>query len=334
MKETHQYRILMIKTLAIIGFLVTLGLVVWLIVAGLRLIPGAFSSLASIAESIKNYRPLPSLELTLEKTAVDSGESFELHWTDMGTEGTFHFSYGCTDGVGLGVRGQDGVFVPIRCTDSLGLPADVHGLFLSVTSDAMRVADVPLTLSYENDAKHVTKEAKATVTVANANIGEKPATTTPVVTPSPKPATTTATSSKPVTPTPAPKPVTRVVYPPSDPNGYTDLAVTTLGSGIIRNGAFSFTASYERDAKNAIRFDVKNVGTKTSDEWYFKTLLPSGETYTSPTQAPLKPYEHIEFTLGFDLDTNANLVTIVNSAFTDRDVNAKNDSAAWSVVVK
>jgi hypothetical protein len=148
-----------------------------------------------------------------------------------------------------------------------------------------------------------------------------------VVTPAPKPTPA---------PAPTPKPVVTTVYPQSNPNGFTDLAVTTLGSGVLRNGVFTFTAKYDRDLKNAIKFDIKNIGTKTSLPWSFETTLPSGQVYESAVQVALKPQEHVEFTLGFDLnvDEDEDLVKITNTVVTKNDTNSRNDSAVWFVVVQ
>jgi hypothetical protein len=334
MNETQGFRVLAVKSLAIIGFLVTLALCAWLVVEGVKRAPGAFSSLASIIESVGNYKPITEISLATEKAVVNSAESFQVSWTDMKQDGEYHFSYACTPGVTLSVRSGEGIPTPVQCTEVLNLPATVHGLFLSITSDSMRLTDVPVRIAF-TDTNDATLESETRITVANATIPvveekpvviEKPVEEKPVVVaPAPKPVVTK--------PTPAPKPIVTTIYPVSNPNGFTDLAVTTLGSGVIRNGVFTFTAKYDRDLKNAIKFDVKNIGTKTSGSWSFKTILPSGEVYESPVQVALKPMEHVEFTLGFNLDTEKDLVKITNTVITKNDTNSKNDSAVWSVVV-
>ncbi len=325
MNETLTFRVLAIKSLAVIGFLVTLGLIVWVGVEGARRAPAAFSSLASLAESLERSRPVTELSLATEKSVVNSGESFQISWTDMKRDGEYAVQYTCTDGVTLTVRGADGALVPMQCTDTLTLPKEVQGLFLTIESSSMRLTDVPLSVTWKG-ADGVEKVSETRVTVANATIpvGEtKPDTEAPVVAETPE---------KPEAP--APKPVVTSAYPQSNPNGYTDLAVTTLGSGMLVNGVFTFTAKYDRDVKNAIKFDVKNIGTKVSGPWSFKTVLPSGQVYESAVQMPLGPQEHIEFTMGFDLNTDDDLVKVENTVITKGDANPKNDSTVWHVVVQ
>lgn len=326
MNQTQAFRVLAIKSLAIVGFLVTLALVVWLGVEAAKRTPGVFSSLATTLESIREYRPAPTeLSIATEKSVVNSGESFQISWTDMRRDGEYKMNYACTEGVLLTVRGAEGNLVPMQCTETLTLPKEVQGLFLTVTSDTMRLTDVPLSLTFRGtDGTSLTSETRVTIANATIPVSEKP---------KPEPETEKPEVATPK-PAPAPKPVTTVVYPQSNPNGFTDLAVTTLGSGVLRNGAFTYTAKYDRDEKSAIKFDIKNIGTKTSGPWSFKTTLPGGQVYESAVQTALKPYEHVEFTLGFDLDSDDDLVKVVNTVETKNDTNAKNDSSTWFVVVQ
>jgi hypothetical protein len=141
---------------------------------------------------------------------------------------------------------------------------------------------------------------------------------------------------KPQTPAiskPTPKPVTTTVYPSSNPNGFTDLKVTTLGSGALTNGVFTYTPKYDSDMRSALRFDIKNIGTKTSDTWSFSINLPDGQKYTSEAQTALKPNEHVEFTIGFGLGDEDTLAKITTTVKTANDPNSKNNTSVWSVVV-
>lgn len=356
MNETR-FRGVAIKSIAIIGFFATIILIVWMATEGIKRAPAAFSSLASIAESIANYRAVHELKIVTEKTVVNSDEPFQISWTDVKQAGEYHFSYACTGGVDLLVRGGEGALVPVSCTDTLSLPATVHGLFLSVNSEDMRFTDIPLKVTFTNDAKDETLESETKITVVNATI---PTTEQPAVavaeTPTPKPETVTPAEpakdpvvTKPVettetvvptevvsAPKPAPKPVTTIVYPQSNPNGYSDLAIKTLGSGVLRNDVFTYTAKYDRDLRNSIKFDIRNVGSKTSKEWHFETILPDGTIYESDTQVGLKPNEHVEFTLGFtiDEDSKKDVVKITNTVYTEGDANGNNNSSVWHVAVQ
>ncbi len=347
MNETNTIKSLSIKVLAIIGFFATGVLIAWLFVFVIKIAPSAFSSLASIAESIQSYHPINEISIATENSVVNSSESFQVSWTDMKQAGEYHFTYICTPGVTLSVRDGDGLLAPIKCTDILTLPATAHGIFVTITSDEIRLTDVPLKVTFTNPEKNISLSSEMKITVVNATIPvreEFPTVVTPVVTPEPEktesalePVVVTTPEPQPTsTPRPkAPTMTTTVVYPQSNPNGFTDLKVTTLGSGILKNGVFTYTAKYDRDLRNAIKFDIKNIGTKTSGSWTFKTLLPSGVVYESPVQIPLKPMEHVEFTLGFDLEDNSkDLVKITNTVYTKNDTNTKNNSAVWHVVVQ
>jgi hypothetical protein len=347
MNEISGTKATLVKVLAIFGFIATVLLLVWLIVVSVTRAPGTFSSLASIAESVGSYRTVSELSIATDKTVVNSEESFQITWTDMKQDGEYRVHYTCTDAVSLLVRGEDGKLMPMTCKDTLTLPAAVHGLYLSFSSKEARFADVPLSVSF-TDAAGKKLESTTKITVVNATIPV--GSTAPVAENEPGPevvkpepqapaATTTPPAApKPVAPTvTAPKPQAPIVtsaYPQSNPNGYTDLKVTMLGGGIIRGGVFAFTPSYDSDLHNAVRFDIKNIGTKTSDSWTFKTVLPSGTVYESERQPPLKPQEHVEFTLGFGLDDDDNLVKITTTVYAKSDTNHKNDSATWSMVVK
>lgn len=323
------------KVLAIIGFVATCALVLFLIIGAISNAPSTFSSLASIVKSLDEYRPIEKLEVEAKKTVVNSKESFDMTWTDMKQPGEYHVTYACTDGIAVLVRAADGSLVPMKCTDTLTLPYTVHGLFLSIESQANRFADVPFTVRFTNADGKDLLTGTTKVTVVNAQI---PVGNPEPVKPEPKDEEVkkpTATTTPEVTvPKPTPKPVVTTVFPTSNPNGTTDLKVTMLGSGIIERGVFMFTPTYDRDFSNAIRFSIKNIGTKTSDTWAFRTKLPDGQSYESKSQAPLKPQEYVEFTIGFSISGNDDLVDITTQVSTHHDVNSRNNKATWSVVVQ
>lgn len=316
----------LVKVLALIGFFVSIVLVLMFVVETIKNAPSAFSSLATVAQNIDSYRPVKSITITSGKAVVNASESFQINWTDVKQDsGEYHFTYTCTDGVSLLVKNADGALTQIPCTQTLNLPATVHGLFLSIDSKAMRFTDVPLHVSFINKKTRTELKGDLTITVVNATIATKEKITvdTPVAKDEPK------------TELPKATPVSSVTYPLSNPNGFTDLKVTTLGSGVLRNGVFAFTTAFDRDLENAVQFDIKNIGTKTSSTWTFTTKLPSGETYTSDAQTALQPHEHVTFTLGFglgsDRDTKVKITTTVDTA---QDTNSTNDTSSVNVTVK
>ncbi len=343
MNETQTLKSAVVKTLAIVGFLVTIAFFVYITVEGSKRAPEGFASLASIAETINLYRPTKELSIATEKIVVNSAESFQISWTDFRTEGEYTFTYECVPGVRLEVRSGDGSFMPIACTDTLTLPADVHGLFLTALSNDLRFTDIPLTVAFTNGKTKNTLEHTTKITVVNATIPvrevahreiatttevavietEKKPETKPVVEPVKKPVVPEVPVTKPVTPTTPAK------------ETYTDLSVQILGAGVLEGETFGYTKTFSADAHNAIRFDVANLGTKTSGNWSFTTVLPTGEVYTSPVQAPLTPQAHVMFTLGFYLDVpEGAVVNFTNTLSVSGDVKTANNTASLSVVVE
>lgn len=301
-------RALVTKVLAIIGFIATAAAILSLVVKGIERAPGAFASLAAVVERVNTYRPLHELTVATEKTVVNSGESFQISWTNVRQNGEYHFSYACDSGVSLEVRGEGGT-IPMKCTDILTLPETAHGLFLAVHSDNLRFADTYLTVTFKK--KRADEELKNTikVTVVNAMV--------PVHTEDEN-ENTVPTGER----TDAAKPT------------YADLQIVMLGGGVIRDEVFSFSPTFDTDYQNAVRFDVKNVGTNISDVWNFTAILPNGERYTSPMQVALRPGDHIEFTLGFFLGDERSPVSLSVTTHSKSDVNSTNNTTVLSTPVK
>ncbi len=342
MTETKNSKTAAIKTLAIVGFFATIAILVWLLIQGLRVMPGAFTSLASLAESLQNYQAGDELSIATEKSIVVSGESFKVTWTDLRRDGNYEFAYTCTSGITVEIRGGEGDLITIPCTETLSLPKDVQGLFVSISSDTARFVDVPFSVTFKKNNGDTVTASDALVTVVNATIPvatEPVATTTPekpVVAEKPKPEVKpVAPVTKPVVKPTAPAPVVTYVVPQSNPNGFTDLKMTYLGVGEMNGNTFTAKNVFDRSERSGLKFEVKNIGTKTSGTWTFTTVLPDDVVYESPTQIALKPNERVEFTLGFDLDseTNAKTVTVKSTVFTKNDTNSKNDSFSWVVGV-
>ncbi len=351
MNETQNSRTAAIKTLAIIGFFVLIALLIWFLIQGLRMVPGAFSSLANIAESIQNYRPTKELTLATEKSVVVAGESFRISWTDLEKKGTYEFTYTCTDGITLQVRGVENELITIPCTEKLSLPEDVNGLFVTVTSATQRFVDVPFMVTFKDATDETARESHAKVTVVNAtiplavNTGTGTATSTdaepetpvvvvkPVVMPKPTTSGTGSQGAAAVTAKPTVQQTFVSYYPVSDPNGFVDLKVSYLGVGEMNGNTFIPKSSFDRSERNGLKFEVKNIGTKTSGTWTFKTTLPSGQEYESSPQVALKPNERVEFTLGFNFDAgdDDSKVTVKSTVYTKEDSKESNNSFSWVV---
>lgn len=330
-----------IKALAIIGFIVAVIAGLWITVQVVRFLPTAFSSLASIADSL--YGQGKTLSFTTEKDVVNSGEALRIIFTPVRTDGSYVFSYRCVDGITAETRNTDGDIVRFDCEEAVTVASGklVHEeqeAEILFTSEKGRFIDVPFTFAFFTvDAEDALYEKSGVVTIVNATI---PATGSVV----------RETVAKPeVTPTPvsAPKPtssepvlhkkvaVSSTAFPVSNPNGFTDLEITYLGVGAMENGTFVPDATLETNDASALMFAVKNIGTKTSNDWTFSAKFPGEDedNYTSKTQAPLFPSERAVMTIRFATNDSAGTETISARVMTRNDTKTSNNSFSKSVKI-
>ncbi len=341
MIHIDESRGIFVKILTIVGFFATIALVVWLLVQGLRFLPGSFASLASIADSVQNYQFGKELTIDIEKDIVNSGEPFTVKWDGVTNAGTYYFTPTCKEYVTVTVLESVDNTKDVVCGSSFPIPNESRELTVTLNATEERFTDVPFTIAFESNNKKihlaesgiVTVIGKSTSTIAEADTEDtivKPETvpevvvsedTTPAVTPTYKPAPTPVVTTQTIT-----------YYPTSDKNGYTDLRVQFVGVGVMRGNTFVPTARYEEDERGAFRFEVKNIGTKTSDDWHFNAELPGSVDYTSKEQEPLLPNERAVFTLGFDV-LDDNKTKIVIDIDTDRDSKNSNNELSWTVQI-
>ncbi len=84
-------------------------------------------------------------------------------------------------------------------------------------------------------------------------------------------------------------------------SGRADLVPKVLSIGYVGNG---------NDI--GIRFEIRNVGGETAEDWHFEAELPTEdeETFESNRQVDLKPGQAIEYTLRFDNPESDGFATI------------------------
>lgn len=338
-----------IKTLAIIGFIAAVIAGLWITVQVISFIPSAFTSLASLADSL--YGQGKTLSFSTEKDVVNSGESLRITYKPVRSDGSYVFSYRCVDGVTAETRNSDGTIVRFDCeqevTVASGVLTNVDQIAeIMFTSEKGRFSDVPFTLAFiKVDTTKVLYEKNGIVTVVNATIPQTglvirdtPTKTVgnPVVA---KPATSPVVA-KPVTKTPQPVlhkkvPVVVTTYPVSNPNGFTDLEITYLGVGDMRNGIFVPNTVLKTDSPSAFQFAVKNIGTKTSDDWTFSAQFPGSDesSFNSSVQSPLFPSERAVMTIRFTALDRTGTKSLNARAMTSSDVDNGNNSFAKSVQI-
>lgn len=247
--------------------------------------------------------------VTASPASVESGGSVSLSWTHekKTREGMYELSYPCWPSFKLQKDDKD-----IACNSAYL----VEGASILVTpvSENTGSIDIPVTITFtDNGATRPSLSASTVITVMPKEI-EKDETKTPT----PKPDVETPDGA--VTPKPGEKKTT--VYPIQgsggsrafDPNGYPDLAIEILDTGILLGDTFVKSSSVGQGQRAAVIFSVKNIGTNITPDWKFKANLPTANgEFTSETQTPIYPGDRIEFTIGFDNPNNqgANTVNLV-----------------------
>lgn len=326
------------KTLAVLGFIVIVAFLTWLAVMVVRFIPGAFASLANLAESLNN-RPVATeaIEIETDGAVFNSGDSFAIDWNTQRADGTYALSYACTEGVSLTITVETDTF-SVPCGETYMLRGDIDGVDAVFASEKMRFADVPYTVSFFKDGDaDPTESTGKTLTIVNpsipqgqvAGVDTTPATPEVPVTPAPvtKPASTPTTPSYTYTYT------TTYSVPKSDPKGYTELAVKYLGVGVLKGGTFVPKGELESGDQGAFQFEVKNTGTKTSTAWTYDATTTAGDEYHSTAQDPLKPNERQIITIGFGDLGNDGIRRFGASIDGGNDTSTKNNSFTWAVTI-
>jgi hypothetical protein len=346
--ENNQRKDSAIKTLAIIGFTATIVLGVWLAVQVVQLAPSAFSSLASLSESVYGKPNPDEINVVTSKSVVNNAETFTLRWSKVDRPGEYRFTYACTQGVDVLIKNNNGDMVPAACDQPFTLSTSGETQ-IQVKSDVLRFIDVDYTVTFSDAGEREVAIADSDkFTVVNATIPqggivagaeddnnevateteekeEMPTPTTPVVT----------TPTAPSTPAPAPQPQYEFTYelPVSNPNGFVDLKANYLGVGELNSSnVFIPRATIDNDTRGALRFSVTNIGTKTSNEWTYEVDMPNGSTYESPKQTGLKPNETATIVLGFDT-TETGTKAIKGDVKVANDRSNTNNDFSWSVKV-
>lgn len=335
--ETLQEKGPGLKTLAVIGLIAAIALLMWLAVQIVAYAPNGFTSLASLAEGISQYKEAvltndnKALVITSTIGAIESNKPATITWEKDDQPGTYAFSYSCADGVTVDIVASEGL-KNISCDTRYSL-GDTDNVTLVIESNNTPEANIAYAISFmrANDIGPI-RIGEQSLSIKNEGL----AAATPndggevlgesdqnefvpdaIVTPEP------AKPTKPVAPV-VETPTYTYAIPVSNPNGFTDLATRFLNVGDIVNNRF-VAGSIERDDSGAFQFEVINNGTKTSDSWTYTVSLPDGDTYTSPKQAALKPNERAVISLGFDTP-DKNSFTFIVVIKTDEDRTSSNNS--------
>ena len=328
--ETFSSKTKRAKAFIVIAFFAIVAFIGWLSVQIVAYTPNAFSSLASLAQGISQYKEAvmdsESLPITSGLSAIESGKPSTITWRKDDRPGTYTFSYNCNEGATVEIVSPEGMR-SVSCdmryslgdTDSVTLVVNsnkTESINLSYAVAFMRESDIgPIrigeqTLAVTPATKLAMEEKKDGEVLGENDKKEDEFVKDDIITPeAPKPV-----SPAPVVITRPAEPEFIYEIPVSNPNGFTDLATRFIGTGSISGNKF-VAGTIEREDNGAIQFEVKNIGTKTSESWTYSVTLPDGDVYTSPKQVALKPNERATITIGFSTPDKSshNFVVVVKT---------------------
>lgn len=328
-----KYKDLGIKALSVLGGLTLIAGVVWVGARGLVLFPNVESALATAVASVQSlFIPAERIVVSTVDSQIVVNKPFTLTWEhrNKSAEGSYTFSYECSDVVHL-ARRVAGTDTTLFCNTPLSLTADEKEITLVAVGGVTGVVTIPVSVRFtENNSSIVSREGTRTLLVQDTYFDTATSTTASVVSGTTT-ATTTATNTNPIGQT-ITVPIT--VPPFSDPNGKPDLAPRVIAVGLVDTKTGVFTEvddiphTLPTGKRGAIKFEVRNDGTKETSDWKFEVALPTSPdyTYTSATQQSLFPGDRIEYVIGFDRVRNADTDSFRIEVDPKGSVNESNES--------
>ncbi len=290
------------QALGILGFIAILLLGAWGIFRIVTSLPGIFNNLtASVGSSSSEEE---KLTVTSPQGSIASGAPTTIAWTHSGLPAaqgsaqaggsgnyTFTASYDCHDGLTVAAQLPNGSSQSVPCNTPFNFTNSQSSIAITPTYTGTQDIGVTFTVSaIALETGAVTTSAQRSVTLLHT---EKAAPAEP---------TKPATPAKPTTPS------STVTYVnstrPSNPNGWSDLAVSILSTGVISpSGVYTPGSAVHLGQRAGVQFQISNVGDKTVPAgWNFNAVLPlpTPYTYNAASQSELAPGASVVYTLGFD----------------------------------
>ncbi len=289
------------NTLAIVGFLIVIVIVLWgLFNIGTLAAPWFSSLFGKDADSIKVTAP----------ANVTSGIAFPISWKYSTSEkGTYAFLYQCKDIVHFQTVGVGGATSTVPCGAAFTVATTDNTLIVTPQLSGTASTSVPLSIVFIPSAT-TSPQVQGSATVI---VNPWRATTTPPVVVQPSTSTPVTPVIPPATTTPPTTPRTPTATGPADLSVYiTSIVPDGSGGGIAT-------------------FDIGNVGLSSTGVYTFSAQLPTvgGYLYNSPLQASLAPGDHIVNTLRFSQATSG--VFTVSVTQSGNETNTVNNYAAQNV---
>ena len=260
---------LLLKPLAILGLLAVLGVIIFSISSITK--DNSYLSSASVTLS-SFFNKKENLFINADSLNQKSGEIFDIFFSrrNSDAQGFYSFIYPCFDGFYFESINDSNNTEKISC----GIPFNIRNtdsvIKLRANSIKSRYVDMPATISFTPNGKSTpTDSASVTLSISNENISDNKETS----------------------------------IPPTNQNLKTDLKITVVEIGILDKATKEFIKSNSigRGDTVAVRFNVENIGSKSSGLWRFNATLPTypPRAFNSETEASLAPQSGMEFTIGF-----------------------------------
>lgn len=335
-----------VRIFAVVGFVAVLAGGTWGAVQAVRFAPNTLSSLGAAAVSLSSFFiPAERLAISLEKAEIASGDEILVSWTheNPSGDGSYALSYACVEGVSISSPGADGKLAPAFCETPFNF-MNTDSIRIAVTSDAAKVAAVPLTLSFTKTGSDIpSMTGNATLAVMNENTVDAVTAETPAETSSEAPVAAAPKVREAGTRTSSTHALG--MSTPVSPTGTgVDLAARILETGMIDTTTNTFTATssvrVSATVRPAVRFVIENLGTAASGPWRFNAALPTlpAHVFESDAQKSLGGNDRIEFTLGFDSvhpdeDGTAVFTVIADPSGSIKEVSEENNIAKATLTI-
>ncbi len=273
---------------AVLGFALTVG---YFSIQISKITPPTIARISRSAANVtESFIHASTLTFSASKLRVASNEPFTLSWHRSGTasnapEGSYSLYYPCTKTAYLEVE-RLGDRTLVLCNTIFTMPGQSNGATARIFANPRETTDVPIVVMFTpNGASKANLQEQVTMSITGGSI----------------PATLTASIEQARKLDPIGASIGKPIYIPGKGQ---DLALTILDVGYIdqKTGAYIASKNVHYKQRAAVRFEVKNVGTATSDTWTFSSNLPTSPAYnfTSYTQNALKPGAAIQLTLEFN----------------------------------
>ncbi len=326
------------RWLAILGFIAVIAALAWIVILVIGTFVPNLASILSLNLSQDKNEPT----ITLSSRSINHNDELRIGWQEVPSNTEIQLTYECEPGVSFELNTRSGGIQEIPCGTPYVLSNDSDTVPVTVRSTELRFADVPVSVSFipqNNPEDTITRSTVVSLTNSRISLTgteteteneeelhdeEEMEETTPIE-------DSTPTHTPPVATPPQPQYEYTYTIPQSDPTGYTDLGIRYLGVGRIESSTFTSLSRFNRGENGAIKFAVKNNGTRTSESWTYRAELPNGQVYQSPAQDPLRPNEEATIALGFRAPNEAGINIFEVTITTPRDTTNTNNLIRWTV---